>query len=408
MDRTVVLELHPTAEQQAVLRETLSQYTACFNAVCAEGFPAQISNGVELHKRTYYPLRTQYPHLPAQLVCSARVKATEAVKSALTWKQKREQAYARIVTKAQQRGRLIPAFRPVRTPHSAACPIRYDQRSYRVRIAELRASLATVEGRVELPVTAPHHAACYLGGEPSSADLCYRKGRWFLHVVMCLPTPEAPDNGKVVGVDLGLAHPAVTSEHRFLGERRWREQEQRIFRLRRVLLAKGTHSAKRHLKRLSGKQFQQRRDHDHVLSKRLVQSATLGTTIAIENLRDIAERTEHRSRASRRRHHAWSFFQFQRFLAYKAEERGLRVVTVDPRYTSQTCSRCGFQHRSNRRSQSLFHCHACGFQCNADLNAARNVRDKHLARLGRPVPGWPMSDGLSSQSSDGLKASPTA
>jgi len=52
MDRTVVLEPHPTAEQQTVLRETLAQYTACFNAVCAEGLPAQISNGVELHHRT--------------------------------------------------------------------------------------------------------------------------------------------------------------------------------------------------------------------------------------------------------------------------------------------------------------------------------------------------------------------
>jgi hypothetical protein len=55
---------------------------------------------VELHNRTYYPLRAQYPNLPAQLVCSSRVKATEALKSALTWHKKREQAYPRIVAKA--------------------------------------------------------------------------------------------------------------------------------------------------------------------------------------------------------------------------------------------------------------------------------------------------------------------
>ena len=100
MDRTVVLELHPTAEQRAMLRETLTQYTACFNAVCAEGFPAKISNGVELHNRTYYPLRAQYPDLPAQLVCSSRVKATESVKSALTWQVKQEQVYPRILARA--------------------------------------------------------------------------------------------------------------------------------------------------------------------------------------------------------------------------------------------------------------------------------------------------------------------
>lgn len=406
MDRTVVLELRPTAEQQAILRETLSQYTACYNAACAEGYPAKLSNGVELHQRTYYPLRARYPNLPAQLVCSSRVKATESIKSALTWQAKRAKAYPRKVEQAKKRGKAVPVFEPVHAPHSVACAIRYDQRSHWVRIVDGWASLATVAGRIALPCTVPAHAARYLNGTPSSADLCYRKGRWFLHVVLSLPPPETPAGGEVVGVDLGLAHPAVTSTNSFLGERRWREQEQRVFRLSRALQSKGTHSAKRHLKKLRGKQFRQRRDHDHILSKRIVQSVAPGTTIVIENLREITERTEQKGRASRRRHHAWSFAQFQAFLAYKAEERGMRLVKIDPRHTSQTCSRCGFQHRSNRRSQSLFHCHACGFQCNADINAARNIRDKHLARLGIPVPGWPLSDGQSSQLSAGLEASP--
>src|SRR5215831_16593626 len=162
MDRTVVLELHPTAEQRIALCETLAQYTACFNAVCANGFPAQISNGVELHDRTYYPLRAQYPDLPAQLICSSRVKATEAVKSALTWQKKREQVYPRIVAQAQKHGGPIPAFKPVCTPHSTACAIRYDHRSYWVRLTNARASLATVAGRVEMPFTVPLHSARYL------------------------------------------------------------------------------------------------------------------------------------------------------------------------------------------------------------------------------------------------------
>jgi IS605 OrfB family transposase len=402
-----VLELHPTAEQQTALRETLAQYTACFNAVCAEGFPARISNGVDLHNRTYHSLRTQYPNLPAQLVCSSRVKATEAIKSALTWQKKREQAYPREVEKAKKYGKPVPACKPVRMPRSTASAIRYDQRSYWVRIVETRASVSTVVGRIEVPFTVSQHATRYRTGTPSSGDLCSRSGRWFLHVVMSLPAPDAPASWDVVGLDLGLAHPAVTSTNQFLGERRWREQEQRIFRLRRALQAKGTHSAKRHLKRLRGKQFRQRRDHDHVLSKRIVQAVAPGTTIAIENLREITEHTEQRGRASRRRHHSWSFHQFQQFLTYKAEEGGMRVVRVDPRHTSQTCSHpsCGFQHRANRRSQSLFHCRRCGFQLNADINAARNIRDKHLASLGRAVSGGPLSDGLLSQT-PGLEASP--
>src|SRR5689334_11390192 len=83
MDRTIVIQLKPTPEQARILKATLEQSTACFNAVAALGFTSKCSNGIELHKQTYYDLRAHYPNLPAQLVCASRVKATEAVKSAL-------------------------------------------------------------------------------------------------------------------------------------------------------------------------------------------------------------------------------------------------------------------------------------------------------------------------------------
>ena len=68
--------------------------------------------------------------------------------------------------------------------------------------------------------------------------------------------------------------------------------------------------------------------------------------------------------------------QMERKLAYKAG----RVVFVDPAYTSQTCSRCGHAAQSNRPSQAVFRCGACGFRANADHNAAINI----LARAGLP------------------------
>src|SRR5438034_11666350 len=133
MDRTLVLNIQPTPEQASILYRTLSEHTACFNDVVYTGFTEKCSNGVELHKRTYYPLRAQYPDLPAQLVCAARVKATEAVKSALTWKVKKEQAYPKKGEKAKKQGEPIPVFKPVRCPHSELACIRYDQRSYWVK-----------------------------------------------------------------------------------------------------------------------------------------------------------------------------------------------------------------------------------------------------------------------------------
>src|SRR5690242_18460001 len=112
MDRTIIAQLHPTEEQAQILKRTIEEYTACFNVVADLGFTSQCSNGVELHKSTYYDLRQQYPDLPAQLVCAARVKATEAVKSALTWKAKHEKSYPKKVEKAKKKGYPIPSFKP--------------------------------------------------------------------------------------------------------------------------------------------------------------------------------------------------------------------------------------------------------------------------------------------------------
>jgi hypothetical protein len=116
MRRTLIVRLHPTLEQAEILTTTLEQYTACFNAVAAEGFTTGCSNRVTLHQRTYYPLRAQYPTLPAQLVCSACAKATEAVTSALTWKHKREQAYADAVKRASEQGKAPRPSGPFAAP----------------------------------------------------------------------------------------------------------------------------------------------------------------------------------------------------------------------------------------------------------------------------------------------------
>jgi len=386
----MIVQLRPTPEQSCILKTTFEQHTACFNAVAREGWRSACSNGVELHKRTYYPLRAQYPDLPAQLVCAARVKATEAVKSALTWKVKKEQAYPKKVEKAKKQGGPIPAFKPVRCPHSELACIRYDQRSYWVKWDTFTCSLATVDGRIVLPFTVPAHLVQYIGHKVCSADLCFRKGRYTLHIVVSIPEPSIVPSQEVIGVDLGLNRPAVTSARQFLGERQWKEQERRTFRLKRKLQAKGTRSAKRHLKKLSRKQFRRHKDHDHLLSKQIVQHTTPGSTLVLENLKNIREtskmgrgKKDSKKRDNKRRLHSWSFAQLYAFIEYKAQARGIRVVKIDPRHTSQTCSKCGHQARNNRRSQSLFLCRKCSYCLNADLNAAINIREKYVTSLAQ-------------------------
>jgi putative transposase len=68
-----------------------------------------------------------------------------------------------------------------------------------------------------------------------------------------------------------------------------------------------------------------------------------------------------------------------------------RVEKINPAFTSQQCSACGNVDPESRESQARFVCTACGFACNADVNAARNIAAGHAvtARGGdgitRPV-----------------------
>jgi len=57
-----------------------------------------------------------------------------------------------------------------------------------------------------------------------------------------------------------------------------------------------------------------------------------------------------------------------------------RVEKVPPAYTSQRCSACGHVDRKSRESQADFRCTACGFACNADVNAARNIAAGHAVK----------------------------
>ncbi len=367
MHRTVPLQLIAPPEYGPILTETSSQFTAVFNAVCAYGWQQHLRNGVTLHHRLYRSLKRQYPALVSDLHIQARVKATEALKS----------------TVARRRQR-----RPVSCPQSAGCPPRYNHHTFAVDWTDRTVRLSTTAGRLTIPFHLPKYAERYVGAKACTADLVRKRdGTWWVHLVVDISAPAVVPTHDVVGVDFGLANPAVTSTNRFLGQRVWRAVEARSFRLRRALQRCGTKRAKRHLRRLRGRQRRFRRDCDHVLSKHIVQSALPGDVIAVERLTGLRTRVRQRTGRQNRRLHGWSFAQLRAFVTYKAEERGCTVAEVNPRHTSQRCSRCGHTARANRRSRALFQCRACGYTLHADLNGARNIAAAYQAGPGKAGTG---------------------
>ena len=143
-------------------------------------------------------------------------------------------------------------------------------------------------------------------------------------------------------------------------------------KLRASLQAKGTKGAKKLLKRLGGKEKRWMTDINHQISRKIVDNSNKGDILVLEDLKHIRKRIK-LAKKQRAVVNSWAFGQIQKFLEYKAAEKGILMTYIDPRYTSQKCSKCNCIHKSNRNSH-LFICKECGYTANADYNASCNIR----------------------------------
>lgn len=129
----------------------------------------------------------------------------------------------------------------------------------------------------------------------------------------------------------------------------------------------GRKSRLRPTTKLRGKIRNFRNMTNHRYAKYIVKQAVKNGcgTIQMEKLDGIAEGSTFLVR--------WPYSDLQRDIKYKAKMAGIKVVMVDPKYTSQRCSHCGHIEKHNRDSQAVFECLRCGYKVNADFNAARNI-----------------------------------
>lgn len=355
------IKLNPTQEQAQILLETVKQYEQAINLPLKIGYEKHISNGVELHKLTYYKLR-ELTQLPSQLVCSARCKATESLKS------------IRSKTKGKFNTKL---------PKSKRFPaVRYDRNS--CGITSTAVKLATIDGRIRIPMLSHPLMKNEWDKAERTCELQYRKHKdeWYLIVFVNVEEPEASGD-RVLGIDRGCKHVAVTSANEFYDSKHLRKVKGKYNHLRRRLQSKGTKSAKRLLKKISGKENRFVKDTNHCISKKLI--AQPYDVFVLEKLE--IKKSKKLGKRFNRILAGWSWGQLEQFLTYKAMLAGKCIEHVDARYTSQKCSTCGHTERGNRQFQAHFCCRSCGFELNADLNAARNIKQNYEASLATGLTG---------------------
>ena len=80
----------------------------------------------------------------------------------------------------------------------------------------------------------------------------------------------------------------------------------------------------------------------------------------------------------------WSYYDLQNKIKYKAEEKGIDVIFINPKYTSKRCSVCGNIDNANRdckKDQANFTCTCCGHHENADINASKNIAIPYIDKI---------------------------
>ncbi len=230
-----------------------------------------------------------------------------------------------------------------------------------------------------------------------------RAGRWHI-AFAAVPDPiPAPGNGQVVGIDRGVAVSAALSTGELLHAPALTGRERtRLRRLQRKLARANRGSNRRGrvkhaIARLRARESDRRTDWAEKASTDIARRFDVIRVedLQIKNMTRSARGTREnpgrnvRAKAVLNRgilRSGWGLLV--RRLKQKAPGR---VEKVKPHYTSQRCSACGQVDENSRESQAAFRCTACGFACNADVNAAKNIAAGHAvtARGGdgtaRPV-----------------------
>ncbi len=339
MHKTVLVKLKVEDGDKHRLQATFSDYKTAWQMVSDYVFTNNCRNRSKVHHATYQIIRKAVPNLSSALVQEARNDAIAKAKSVKTNKHKIEQP-----------------------PKLKRISIRFDKRTANIKGNII--SFAANEGKrikatiIDFPFFNKHRSyKCF------APVIFNRNGQYW--AALTFDIPEAlTQEGRAIGVDMGLRVLAATSDGKLIKGKKLNRLRRRTRFLKRVLQRKGTKSARRHLRRISGLEKRQSRDVIHCAVNEI-----LNTDAVIIAVEDLDLRSKKYRKSSNRRRFSVPISEFIRILEYKGKLRGKRVIKVDPAYTSQ--DDCRGLNRGTR--QGGRYVGIDGFVMQSDINAASNI-----------------------------------
>ena len=355
MKLTLQIKLLPTQEQFTFLKNTLIEANTACNEISDVAFTKKLYNQFKLHKEVYHPIKSSF-NLSAQMVVRCISKVTDSYK--LDKKTKRE-------------------FRPLGA-------ITYDARI--LSYAKEGISMWTVGGRLKIPFVC--HNQKYIPYIKGEADLVFKKGKFYIFQTVEVPEEEVKDIESFIGCDFGLTTIIATSDginHSAEWLNTYREHRQKVRSSIQAKADTSKRSTKRNCrklsKRLSGKERTTANLVNHTISKSIVASAKeQGKGISIEDLTNIRFTSKRRNKKFRTKLGKWNFADLRTKLEYKALLNGVKLVVVNPAYSSQTCCEC---KHIGKRTNKVFKC--TNTNCKVDTVDADYNASKVISLLGSAV-----------------------
>jgi len=385
------IRLYPTASQEQRLRFMLDVTRELYNALLQERRDAYRDRGLTVSTKQQYAELTALRNEDARVAAAYR-ECEDAVLHRLHLAM---HAFFRRMNRGETAG--YPRFKgyarwnQLEFPHGDRA-LRFDRLQGRVTVPGV--------GRIKLRKGRIVPAF-------GRAWIVAKNGRWYA----CFEcereaTPLSP-TGILIGIDRGVHVLAATSEGELIDNRAFGERNRgRIAHHQRQLESLTVRDATGRvcnrqdpqrkaavlrLARAKEQEANRRRDYLHKMARKIVRSADVIGVEAL-NLRTMTRSARGTPEQPGRNVAAKaglnrvmldaSFGQFARLIGEKAEEAARTIVRVDPRFSSQECSRCGHVAARSRRRRR-FCCVGCGYTNHADVNAALVIRGRAQLALSR-------------------------
>jgi len=350
----------------SLLAQTREAFNFCAQLVTEKNTPLNVKT---FHNECYDAIREKYKMIPAQGVIKTYKEVLSALRSIK--RNKHEDA---------------------KTPQRKQLALHLDKRMYSKLSIDGILLSTSEKGHREFCTFVLYDQVRELFNTCNFSDplIFARNGRLFLSVPFEVATPPRVGDTSL-GVDLGMKRLFVTSEGKGFVDKEYLAKRRKLRFLKNKLKKKGTKSAKRHLKKLSHKEYNLSKDMQLRAAKALIES-TDASYIVLEDLKKLKQRTSKTKNGGfkRKKHNSAisqvPFANFKEVLTHKAALVGKQVITVSPIWTSQTDS------RTNKRDGVR---QGCRYYCSdrvvfdADWNAAVNIaiRSKHPISSALPIDG---------------------